>query len=157
MCMKSLDYCRQLARSNAYGEYVCMLTLKPASRRRVLPLIALDAELRQVAAKVREEMLAHIRYAWWRENIVAKKAPEHPVLQALAGAGAAQESLAHMIDEAQTAWPKIADTHAALHAAVMASLDASGQERWQRGLQIVEKHGQSKKWVLPLKILFSFR
>lgn len=162
--MTDRDYCLRLAREAAYAEYLCMLMLKPHVRRRVLPVIALDAELRLVAAKVGDEMAAHIRYAWWRENIEAlcKGIPprDHPLLKALSEVSGPTNSLLEpLVDAAQDAWPDMTYPPSALHAAVAGRLvgDAEQLSRWQRCIAVAERHHArheaKKRPLLALKLL----
>lgn len=155
--MNDLDYCRNLARENAYGEYLCVLTLAPAFRSQALALLALDVELRQVADKVAEEMMAHIRYAWWRESLASLEKPrDHPVLRALSASQLTYSVMEPMIEKAQAAWPNASATHDTFHTAVKMLLkgDVAQLTRWRKSLAVAQKHGQGRNWWLAVKMLF---
>lgn len=160
----AIDYCLQLARADAYGDYLCMTMLPPPARLPLLPLIALDAELRAIARKVREEMVAHIRFAWWRENLeaLAAGAPprEHPLLQLLApvARGLSPELLTAIVDAAQEAYPEyLPHGTEALHAACVMALPEAMQPRWHRARMTTHRHraryGERGRVWLVVKLL----
>jgi phytoene synthase len=64
----------------------CLFVPEPA-RQQLITLYALEVELSHVHHAVREEMIGHIRYAWWQEAVEGlfdgKPARGHPVLEAL--------------------------------------------------------------------------
>lgn len=82
------DTLAQHVRHSAYADYLCALALPPAVRTDMLALMAFNAELLAIPAKVEEAMNGHIRYAWWREAVAlvaeGKPARAHPVIEALA-------------------------------------------------------------------------
>ncbi len=67
--------------------YVCALFLRPPQRAAVQAVLAWNLEIAQIAERVSEPMLGHIRFSWWRETLAemqaGKPAPAHPVAQGL--------------------------------------------------------------------------
>jgi hypothetical protein len=82
-----LSYPAQIARERSPDSFLASLFVPSASREALLALYALDGELANVRSVAHEEMIAFIRFAWWRESLEAigsgQPPREHPVLQAL--------------------------------------------------------------------------
>jgi phytoene synthase len=83
-----LSYCAEQVRRHDRDRYLCALFAPGAIREAWFVLFAFDYEISSIAAKVSEEMLALIRYAWWREALdeIYSGVPvrAHPVAQELA-------------------------------------------------------------------------
>ena len=80
-------HCAALVKEADPARFVGALFAPEATRRRLLALYALDAELRRVPLAAREPMIVAIRYQWWRDAVTGL--PEatrgHPVLGELLG------------------------------------------------------------------------
>ena len=93
-------HCTALVKEADPARFVSALFAPEATRRRLLALYALDAELRRVPLAAREPMIVAIRYQWWRDAVTGL--PEatrgHPVLGELALAGLPAADLIALID-----------------------------------------------------------
>lgn len=157
----SLEYCFTLAREHAYAEYLCAAVLPAESRPAAMALLALDTELRLIPAKVHEEMLAHIRFAWWREGIEAiakdEKPREHPVLQAMAEYVTPVTVANAIIDEAQNAYPAQLAAPTQAYASSLRSILGNNAARWEKAHNIAKRHCDKRRALLILKLLFFAR
>ncbi len=139
---ENLDYCKNLIKTQDYARFL-QCGFYPAA----LPYYALDAELRHIHDHVREEMIGHIRYAWWQESVVAigeGKAREHPVLRALAASGIENALLVQLVESYREAWPELPQ-----HPPELPVEDA----RWHKAGRIIEAHGAKPRWWLLLRLL----
>ena len=86
--MQKLSHCAQEVHTHDRDRFRISLFVPEGQREGLLALYALNIELVQVHDKISEEMIGHIRYAWWQEAIdglYAGTPPRgHPVLEALA-------------------------------------------------------------------------
>ena len=69
------DYCADLVRRLDYDRFLMSLFVPQTERPALLAVCALNAELAQVRSLVSEEMIGHIRLAWWQEALEAGAAP----------------------------------------------------------------------------------
>lgn len=106
-------YCqRQLRESSRYA-YLRALFIAEPVRAEVMGLLALSAELSRIPGLVSEEMIGHIRFAWWREAVEeltqGGEVRPHPVLQALAPlvdkGRVAPQALENMVNAHAEAYP----------------------------------------------------
>jgi hypothetical protein len=151
----NLAHCLKLARRHGYTAYLCCLNLKPALRAQLLPLIALDAELQQIAGKVQEQMLAQLRYAWWRDALSSGNVPGHPVLMALRDSPMSSDLLEAMVNNAEDAWPHPpTPLSPALQEAGAAALahDQHAQNKWINNLTLARRRPGP---LLPLRLLLA--
>jgi 15-cis-phytoene synthase len=80
----------------------------PVSRAEFLALFALESRLAGIVRAAHEPMLAQIRLAWWREQLVGdtgSRTGSDPVVAALAGWTGAIEPLVHLVN----AWEGLLD------------------------------------------------
>jgi 15-cis-phytoene synthase len=143
-------YLLQMVRNHNRDRFLQSLFVPEPARDAVLAVYSLDAELAHVRAHVSEEMLAHIRYAWWEESLAdiaaGKKPREHPVLLAIAenNLGAAGLALAQKYRAAYPDAPmeNIADESVAL------LIPTNVQMLWDKAGRIITKHRtrHGKKW-----------
>ncbi len=70
------------------ARFVAALFAPEAMRRSLLALYGLDVELKHIPTAVREEMIAAMRYQWWRDALARLPEPSrgHPVLDELSHA-----------------------------------------------------------------------
>lgn len=141
------DIITQVRRED-HDRFLC-IQLAPAAKRAALyALTVLQIELAHVAEVAREPLVAHMRYAWWREGVEEAASGAltrpHPVLQALVPVLVEHPSLlAHLLRmvEARAAdvdatlldeaggWEAYLDgTAGALHAAWALVLDADAAQ-----------------------------
>lgn len=82
-----LSYCAQEVKTGDPDRFLSALFVPMPQREALFAAYALNVELARVPGMVSEEMLGHIRYAWWQEGVEAlyndQPVREHPVLQAL--------------------------------------------------------------------------
>jgi hypothetical protein len=82
-----LSHNAQRVQSHDRDRFLASLFVPMPAREALLALAALNVELAQVRRATQEEMIGHIRYAWWQEaveGLYAGKAPlGHPVLEAM--------------------------------------------------------------------------
>lgn len=148
--------------------------LAPAPTRPLTAaVIAFEWELEQIAYKVSEEMLAHIRFAWWREAVDMLKDNAcnraHPVLDALKQQVGKQpaiiSALYERIDVQQHAYQHVVDAHAPLDTLesliptlqALISLTAPEQaESWARKARKIHALSQKRPLAAPeIRLLLS--
>jgi hypothetical protein len=151
-------YILQMVRNSNRDQFLQSLFLPQAVRERVLVLLALDAELSHVRAHVSEEMLGHIRYAWWEESLTAiaegKKPREHPVLQAIAEHQLAAPAL-QLAQKHRGAYPEPMGDSVDVTALVPKEVQAA----WKRAGEIIARHrtryGKKRNNWLTTRLLFA--
>ena len=137
----TLSYCKDIVRKYDYARY-----LQCAFAPHAYSYYALMAELAHIHDHVSEEMIGHIRYAWWQESMdaLAEGKPRgHPVLQALAESGIDNAMLIKLVEAYREAWPNLPEKPAEL---------PMNNLRWIRAGEII-KHHTGAKWWLLMKLL----
>lgn len=133
-----------MIKTHDYARYLQCAFYPPA-----IPYYALNAELRHIHHHVSEEMIGHIRYAWWQESIdaIAEGKPrDHPVLQSLAASGIDNSLLVKLAESYREAWPELPQNPPEL---------AVEDARWQKAGQIIAAHGCKKnRLFLLVKLIF---
>lgn len=113
------------------------------------PLFALNCELIHVHHSVSEEMLGHIRYAWWAETVAAFD-KKHPVIEALAASGIPQDKLLALVNTYREAYPEMpANVEPLLDDAI----SLSDKTRWNKAANIIKTHTGGRLTLLA-KLLF---
>lgn len=137
---------------------LCLLAPQPV-REIFFGFFTLNLELAHVHHAVSEEMLGHLRYAWWEENLQAiadgRPPRAHPVLQALTP-DSAGEGL-RLVEAYRSAYPELPDIDPLLTETSLNLIRHHAPEsesRWRRGLHIVQHHRGGTAW-LALKLLWS--
>ena len=149
---ENTEYCKNLIKTHDYARYLQCAFLPEIMRDAAYGYYALDAELAHVHHVVSEEMIGHIRYAWWQESIEGLNTPaqrQHPVLLTLAGSGIEQEALALVISYREV-YPELPEVARALE---------FDNEKWRRAGQVIAAHGQrygngAKLWLI-IKLLLT--
>lgn len=147
---ESIEYCKNLIRIVANDKLLQLHFLPPAERERALAYYGLEAELMHIHSHVSEEMIGHIRYAWWREAMDQLGSPhqQHPVLQLLAGSDIEKDVLITLVDDYREAYPAF-PAHPRAY--------PTQQARFLRAGKIIEnhrqRHGSYRKWWLLLKLM----
>lgn len=84
----NLPYCAKLVYDHDRDRFLHSLFVPERQRAALHALLALNVELMQVRQHISEEMIGHIRYAWWYEKTEAlfdgQATHGHPVFEALA-------------------------------------------------------------------------
>lgn len=135
-----LEYCKNLIKMSDYARYLQCGFYPPA-----IPYYALEAELRHIHHHVSEEMIGHIRYAWWREamDTLGAAHQQHPVLKMLAASGIEKELLVQLVDSYREAYPALPE-----HPPELPVADV----RWAKAGQVIAAH-KGARWRLLLKLL----
>ena len=131
---ENLNYCKNLIRTVANARRLQLAFLPPELATRATAYYALDAELRHIHQHVSEEMIGHIRYAWWREamdHIAAGKPQQHPVLITLAESGIEKDTLTALVDVYRETWPELPSHTPEL---------AINHARWNKAGEIISRH-----------------
>lgn len=126
-------------------------------REALLAVYALSLELGRIPNLVSEEMIGHIRLAWWQEavdELYMGHAPRgQPVLQALAAVIASEklprETLMPLMDAYRESYPDLpAQLQAVFEPIHLALLTQQGQAGWHKADAIIRKHRQryGKGW-----------
>ncbi|KAL1495894.1 hypothetical protein AB1Y20_014538 [Prymnesium parvum] len=87
----SLNHCVELVRRQDPERFLCNLHAPQAARHGLFAVHAFNVETAKIRAATSEGNIGRMRFAWWRRALsqAAEGAPpDHPVVQALAHAGA---------------------------------------------------------------------
>ena len=134
-------------------------------RETVLAVYALVVELEKIPAEVSEEMIGHIKYAWWQEALEGVVAGQggrgHPVLEALAPKVAAGEVpaslLASLVEAYRSNYPEaLPDSDVLLTTLTLPLI--SKPETWKKAHRMIathrKRHGRKQQMWLTFKLLF---
>jgi hypothetical protein len=164
--MSKPSYCAGLVKANDHDRFLQCLFVPPACREAMLALCALDCELAHVHHAVSEEMIGHIRYAWWDEGVqelyAGKQPRAHPVLQALAPV-IAQPDMARLIAAYREAFPEMPPKRGIiieqLCLQLLAAMCPQAIAGWQKAGAIIAGHrtryGNKSNARLHLKLLWA--
>lgn len=166
---QKLSYCADMVRAHDRDLYLLALFVPAAKREGLLSLYALATELSHLRHMVSEEMIGHIRYAWWRETLEALYAgtprPGHPVLEALQPqlAQLPQAHLMALVEAYAGPYPQAPQGEdAALETLSLLWLAAHAPEAikpWRKAHRILTRHrtrhGRKRHSWLLLKLLVS--
>ncbi len=139
---ENLDYCKNLIKTQDYARF-----LQCAFAPEAIPYYALDAELRHIHDHVSEEMIGHIRYAWWQESLVAigeGKPRQHPVLLMLAASRISNDALIKLVESYREAWPELPKNPPELEV---------NNARWQKAGRVIAANKTKPRWWLVMKLL----
>ena len=166
-----MSYCSHAVYTHDYDRFLLSLFVPAPMRESLLALYALHIELDNIRRAVSEEMIGHIRHAWWREEmgkLYEGVAPRgQPVLQALAPVIAAGQlphtQMTQLLDQYAEHFPSkppgidsILDT---LAERLIASIDIKSLPGWSKARHIIGAHrqkydGRRDGW-LKLKLLLA--
>jgi len=65
----TLSECANAVHSGDYDRFLCTLFAPAVSREAIFALLALNLEIARIPEVTQEDIIAHIRYAWWREAL----------------------------------------------------------------------------------------
>ncbi len=149
----SLLLAQQLREHNK-DRFLQTLYVPPTARAGLSALYALEMELSHVHDAVREEMIGHIRYAWWQEAIeglyAGKPARGHPVLEGLkplvqSGVLPQAEVMA-LVAAFRESFPDMPGNAAALTDSaahvLLAQLAPTCIDKWKKASTIIARHRQ---------------
>ncbi len=162
------SYCAGMVRAHDRDLYALALFVPEPAREGLLTLYALATELHHIRNLVSEEMIGHIRYAWWRETIdnlyAGTPRPGHPIMEAL------QPMLPHLPKDRMSALVEAYATYpdppkgeaAALETLSLDWLTATAPtaiKPWKKANRILQrhhaKHGATRPSLLMLKFLIA--
>ena len=144
--------------------------VSPEHREALLTFYALIVELDKIPAGVSEEMIGHIKYAWWDEAIqglyTGKPTQGHPVLEGLTPLTSSgvlpQSALTPIIVQYRTHFPQSPHADEVIVAAsrqLIEKLDPASIKRWDRADEIISSHrrrlGAGWNGWLNLKLLLA--
>lgn len=164
--MKNNDnqhYCSNLAQKGTPDLFLASLFVPPDARRDLHVLYAFAAEIAAVKSAVTEELLAHIRYAWWEESL-GKSQRTHPVLESLAPMLAAGhmpvDTMTGLIDLHRSHFPEAPPYDAMLYQLSENLLEVAHPatlKGFKKGAEVIQKHrqahGSGRNGWLYLKLL----
>lgn len=160
-----LSHCADLVQTQDKDRFLASLFIPAPARESLMTLYALNIELEHVGHAVSEEMIGHIRYAWWQEAIDAlyegKPARNHPVLQALAllTGFLPREELNRLIEAYREHFPNAPDVDGLLDSLSASLLQAQSVDTrgWQKANRVIATHraryGRGMNGWLSLKLL----
>jgi len=155
--MSNMPYLLQMVRNYDCDRFLQSLFVPEPVRGALLAVLALDAELAHVRAHVREEMLAHIRYAWWEESLAmiadGKKPRKHPVLLAIAEYKLDVGVLTPLVQKHRAAYPETI-TEDVVGALAKTFVPPKSKMAWEKAGTIISNHRvrHGKKWNAWLTI-----
>ncbi|NBX04347.1 MAG: hypothetical protein EBR02_09895 [Alphaproteobacteria bacterium] len=158
-------------RGHNRDRFLQAMFVPPPAREVVIAIYALEMELAHVHGMVKEEMIGHIRYAWWGEAIEGlfdgQPARGHPVLEALRpyiiDAKIPKADLLALVAAYREAFPQLPQNGAQLADGVvektLEALSPKSIKRWARAGKIIAKHRtrhpRGKNGWLAVKLLLS--
>lgn len=163
-----LSLLAQRMRQEDRDRFLAGLFVPARLREGVYALCAMGRELDGIRKAVREEMIFHIRHAWWEEALTALYAGRgrmgHPVMEGLAAAGELPRELIGQLAQLQRGHfsenPPQADEK--LDAVIHAYLelhDARAASGWRKARGIEHAHraryGKERSFFLTVKLLIA--
>lgn len=167
----NMNHCLAELRCHDYYRYLWAICAPAASRHDVAALLAWVMEIESIPTKVSEELIAHMRFAWWREvldELFAGKPPRqgHPVIEALApmiAAGKVQrETMDAVIDKTAERFgqEQIIQSTDLMESLCLQVIGQTSQPRWQKKIHLIEqtrskRNNKPHSLRLILRLLFS--
>lgn len=135
------------------------LFIAPASREAFFCLYALNLELARIPQMVSEEMIGHIRYAWWYEAIEKGETKGQPLLEAMKQAQFPRDIALKLAGTYRDAYPEGTVDPDAAALEYMGVICPQTVGAWQRAGRVIGRHrrrhgGGGKGW-LGFKLLIS--
>ncbi len=167
--LEEVNHVDDMARTSHFDPYLASLFVARPYRAGLHAIFAFSSELAHVRHAVSEEILAHIRYAWWEESLDLMKdghSPRaQPTLEAIApmlSSGViTREELVSIVDAYRQAYPALPDmdeTMFSLSEKMVREHAPQSLPGWQKGLETIrnhrKKHGNTRNHWLLWKILF---
>jgi phytoene/squalene synthetase len=161
---ETLGYYTSLVRNQRRDWLRAAMFLPPDLREIAIAIYSLDIELEHVHHVVKEEMMGHIRYAWWQESIEALQNDilrDHPLLQALAKINIKPELLLPVVSAYRENFPEYPKHIDSLAENALKSYFAQNNEskKWEKANAIIashhKKYGQGFDSWLLIKLLFA--
>ena len=169
--MQEISYCGQEVYRYDRGLFLRALAVPEPEREALLALYALAVELSKIHDNVTEEMIGHIRYAWWQESVeglyTGSQPHGQPVLEALAPLVAAgklpREALIPLVEEYREHFPLVPPeldlAVKKVSLAVIRALKPDAESSWCKADSLITAHrrryGRRLHVWLLLKLLAS--
>ena len=161
----NLSYAAKEVYAHDSARYLLSLFVAEPAREKLLTLYALNSELAGIHRAVREEMIGHIRYAWWQEIIEGlydgTVRAGHPISEALAPIIVSgilpQAELMKLVEAYRSTYPQMPDVNAIIENLSLILLRALKPESipaFQKASNIIARHKGGKAW-LSLKLLLA--
>jgi phytoene synthase len=161
---ETLSYYTSLVRTQRRDWFLAAMFLPIAVREAVIAIYSLDIELEHVHHMVKEEMIGHIRYAWWFESVegLSGAAPvrDHPLFQAITNANISSEILLSLVTAYRESFPEMPiEIDETVQNVVKKYLDSNLQsKKWKKASSVIAKHrkkyGLRRDGWLLIKLLF---
>lgn len=147
-----LSYCATQHYESDRDHFLQCLFIPEEKREMFYVIGALNAELIQIHEKVSEEMIGHIRYAWWYEKIEAmyngQTTQGHPVLESLAplieDQLVAQPQLLALVETYRMHYPEFPHDLSLrldnLYAQLIAKTCPDASAQWEKAGRIIKQH-----------------
>lgn len=146
--------------------YQCLFVPQEA-REALYAVLALDVELAHIRRAAKEEVMGHMRHAWWQESLEMMvdggRPREHPVFLALEplinGGRIPKDMLMALTLSYREAYPELPTSDKPLESLCRILLTHQQISGWERAGDIIQKHrarfgGRKNSW-LRLKLLFA--
>lgn len=145
----ALLYCKNLIKNHDDATYLQLAFLPEERQQPAIAYYALNAELKHIHHHVSEEMIGHIRFAWWQEQVEAitqDVVRGHPVLQEIAASGVAIDSCAALVEAYREAYPAMLNNPPVLDI-------PEEYRRWHKAGRVIAEHRGGRKSLI-FKLLF---
>jgi phytoene/squalene synthetase len=162
---KPLSYCAAAVYDHNRDRFWQSLFVVQPARESLYAVLALDVELAHIRRAVKEEVMGHMRHAWWQESlgmiINGGRPREHPVFQAMASlindGLIPKEPLMRLMENYRAAFPELPLHQEPLEALCLSLLPKSDIKAWKDAGAIIQKHrtrfGNGKNSWLMIKLL----
>ncbi len=156
------EYYAGLVKSQRRGWFRSAMFLPENLQEAAIAVYSLDIELEHVQHVVKEEMMGHIRYAWWQESIEAIQngaVRDHPLLQALTKINIKTELLLPIVNAYRDSFPEYPDNTDMLVQDALKNHFGKNAEikKWEKANLVIashnKKYGQKLDGWLLIKLL----
>ena len=157
----TLSYCGMEVYKYDRDRFLAALFIPAPSREAFFCFCALNLELARIPELVSEEMIGHIRYAWWQESIEeiysGGKAKGQPVLRALAETKLPQHVVMKLVTSYREHFPNPPPHVDAIFQSLLQKLCPEAEKSWRKAGGIIAGHrkryGQKWNGWLMMKLL----
>ena len=140
----TLSYCGTEVYKDDRDRFLAALFIPAPSREAFFCLCALNLELARIPTIVSEEMIGHIRYAWWQESIEeiysGGKVKGQPVLRALAETKLPQHVVMKLVTIYRDSFPESPPDVDAIFQSLVQTLCPEAEKSWRTAQSIIRKH-----------------
>ncbi len=142
------------------ADFFRCLFVPESIRETFFSLYALNGELARIPAMVSEEMIGHIRYAWWDEALEALydkgEARGHPLLEALKENAVPKALAVRLMNAYREAYPDPpTPVVEEISTALVQELCPQAGPAWAKAGRIIARNGKKSTGWLSLKLLIA--